>query len=78
MRPAHEVLNEALDGHVITNIGQVCPIGKRVLDQAVRAGKLTKWRGKWFPVAGAPFGIGPDKTCWGTPEAKAAVGWFNS
>jgi hypothetical protein len=67
-------LNAALEGAVIVSLGQVTPGEKRVLDQAVRAGKLVKWRGHWFPVAGCPqYGLGPLKTCWGTPEAFAAV-----
>lgn len=67
----YDRLNAALDGEVVVNIGQVTPGEKRVLAQAVRAGKLTTWRGRWFPVAGAPVGIGPLKTCWGTPEVAA-------
>lgn len=67
----YDRLNAALEGTVIVNIGQVTLGEKRVLDQAVRAGKLAKWRGHWFPHAGAPHGIGPLKTCWGTPEVAA-------
>jgi hypothetical protein len=55
----------AMDGEVIVNIGQIAPDTEKQLNKLVRAGTLTKWRGKWFPVAGAPFGLGPDKTCWG-------------
>jgi len=53
---------------VIANIGQLTEGDKRVLEMGVKAGVIVKWRGKWFPVAGAPFGIGPDKTCYG-PKA---------
>lgn len=67
----YDRLNAALDGEVVVNIGQVTKGEERVLNQAVRAGKLVKWRGKWFPVAGASFGLGPDKTCWSTPEVAA-------
>jgi hypothetical protein len=67
----YDRLNAALAGEVVVSIGQVTPGEKRVLDQAVRAGKLAKWRGKWFPIAGAPLGLGPDKTCWSTPETAA-------
>ncbi len=70
MRNEYELLDAALRGDVVCNIGQVNEGAKKLLDQAVRAGKLTKWRGKWFPYAGAPFGIGPDKTCWGLPEVR--------
>lgn len=58
---------DALSGMVIVNIGQVSPAEQSALNKAVRAGKLAKWRGHWHPVAGAPFGIGPLKTCWGLP-----------
>lgn len=68
---AHNFLNDALDGQVVVSIGQVSPVMRAVMDRAVRAGKLAKWRGKWFPLAGAPFGLGPDKTCWSTPEVAA-------
>lgn len=66
-------LNAALDGEVVVDIGQVGPLSRDVLKQAVRAGRLVTWRGKWFPIAGAQYGIGPLKTCWGTPEAYAAI-----
>lgn len=64
-------LNAALEGEVVVAIGQVGPLSRKALDQAVRAGKLAKWRGRWFPHAGAPVGIGPLKTCWSTPEVAA-------
>lgn len=64
-------LNHALEGEVVVNIGQVGPLSKAALDRAVRAGKLAKWRGHWFPIAGATYGIGPLKTCWSTPETAA-------
>lgn len=64
----HNFPNDALDGQVVVSIGQITPVMKAVMDRAVRAGKLAKWRGKWFPVAGASLGLGPDKTCWSTPE----------
>jgi len=55
---------------VVANIGQVHGLWKQMLEREVRAGRLAKWRGKWFPQAGAPFGLGPDKTCYGTPELR--------
>lgn len=55
---------------VVANIGQVKGLWKRMLEKEVRAGRLVKWRGKWFPVAGSPEGLGPDKTCYGTPEVS--------
>lgn len=62
---------EALDGDVVCNIGQVGKADARALDKLVRSGSLTKWRGYWFPVSGAPFGIGPLKTCYALPEIAA-------
>jgi len=67
----YDQLNRALEGEVVVNIGQVGPLSRKALDRAVRAGKLAKWRGYWFPIAGASFGIGPLKTCWSTPEVAA-------
>ena len=68
--PEH-VLAEALAGEgVIVDIGQVKGLWKRQLDHEVRAGRLVKWAGKWFPIAGGRHGIGPDKTCYGTPAAR--------
>lgn len=67
----YERVNSALDGNVLVDIGHVTEVERRFLKRAVRAGKLVSWRGKWFPVAGAPWGIGPDKTCWSTPEVAA-------
>lgn len=64
-------LDAALRGEVVVDIGHLGKLDVTVLDRAVRAGKLAKWRGKWFPNAGAPWGIGPDKTCWSTPEVAA-------
>lgn len=58
---------------VLVNIGQVDAALQRALDRAVRAGELTKWRGKWHPLAGARFGLGPDKTCYGTVAARDTV-----
>ena len=50
--------------HVVADIGQINAAARRALDQAVRSGKLIKWSGHWFPEAGAPYGLGPMKTCW--------------
>jgi hypothetical protein len=52
-------------GEVICNIGQVTNEDRRLLDRLVKQGIAAKWRGYWFPVAGASHGIGPLKTCWG-------------
>lgn len=60
---------------VIADIGQVKGAWKRPLEHEVRNRRLVKWRGHWFPNAGAPWGIGPLKTCYGTPEVAAY--WAN-
>lgn len=66
-----QFLDRALYGEVVVDIGHLGKIDVRLLDRAVRAGKLVKWRGKWFPNAGAPVGVGPDKNCWSTPEVAS-------
>lgn len=66
-RPKQEIINEALAGTVICNIGQVDKETQRALDKLVRAGTLAKWRGYWYPTPGANWGIGPLKSCWGLP-----------
>lgn len=63
--PQDWIVPAALAGDVIVDIGQVEKPTRRELDKLARLGVLLKWRGKWFPVAGAAFGLGPDKTCWG-------------
>lgn len=67
-RNKQDIINEALAGEVIVNIGQVDAETQRALDKLVRAGTLAKWRGHWYPTAGANFGIGPLKSCWGLPD----------
>jgi hypothetical protein len=59
-----QLFERLLTGVVEYNIGQVDDVTKRHWDRLVRKGLVLKWRGKWFPVAGGPFGLGPDKTCW--------------
>lgn len=67
-------LADVLSGaDVVANIGQVKGLWKSMLDREVRAGRLAKWRGKWFPVAGAHFGLGPDRDCYGTPEIAESM-----
>jgi hypothetical protein len=61
---------------VIPNVGQIPHDAVLALERAVRKGELAKWRGRWFPIAGAPFGIGPLKTCYGPPgSAERWSGW---
>lgn len=64
-QPITQIIDAALSGHVVVNIGQVDPPTARALNRLVAAGTLARWRGKWHPVPGARHGIGPDKTCWG-------------
>jgi hypothetical protein len=70
--PQDRFIPAALAGDVIVNIGHISPATERQLNKLVAAGTLLKWRGKWYPVAGASFGIGPDKTCWGLASKYAA------
>lgn len=55
---------------VEVDIGQVKGAWRKALQREVRAGRLVTWRGRWFPIAGARFGIGPLKTCYGTVTAR--------
>lgn len=57
-------------GGTIANIGQLDAATRRELDRMVRRGVLAKWRGHWFPIEGAPYGMGPLKTCYGPVEAR--------
>ena len=65
------IIDGALAGHVVCNIGQINEDTQAVLNGLVRAGKLVKWRGRWFPAAGAPWGMGPLKTCYSTVNPYA-------
>lgn len=74
VRSSAAALTDVLAGReVIPNIGQVKGAWKKALDKEVKAGRLVTWKGHWFPLAGASFGIGPLKTCYGTPEARDAL-----
>ena len=53
---------------VVADIGQVKGAWRRQLEKEIRAGRLTKWKGHWYPNAGSPWGMGPLKTCYGIPE----------
>lgn len=68
--PITERIEAALAGEVLVNIGQFSPADVRALDKLVRAGTLAKWRGYWFPLAGAQYGVGPLKACWGLPAIR--------
>lgn len=60
----------------IADIGQINHASKLALMREVRAGRLAKWRGRWAPVPGAPWGFGPLKMCYGTPEWAAYFASF--
>ena len=68
------MLADVLAGRdVVPDIGQVKGAWGSALKREVKAGRLITWKGYWYPVAGAPRGIGPLKTCYGTPEAAATL-----
>ena len=69
---SRDFVAEALE-KVVVDIGQIDHHEKLALERAVRSGQIVKWRGHWFPVAGAPGGIGSLKTCYGTLEMAATV-----
>jgi hypothetical protein len=73
--PQDWIVPAALAGEMIVQISQIAPDTVKALDKLVRTGVLVKWRGKWN--TGMPWGLGPDKTCWGlkskyAPERRAA------
>lgn len=70
------IISTLAAGEVVPNIGQIDKPTQKQLDKMVKAGDIAKWRGKWFPVAGSPYGIGPDKTCYGSLEAALYFGEF--
>lgn len=65
-------------GEVLVNIGQVDRELQRSLDLAVKRGQIVKWRGFWFPQAGAHFGIGPLKACYALPATAAMFADFKA
>jgi hypothetical protein len=67
LQATQQWLNYAYSGDVLVNLGQFSKHTEAALKRAVKAGHLKAWRGKWFPQAGAPVGIGPDKTCYALP-----------
>jgi len=68
-----QALNDICRCKVVVNIGQLDNPTKRKLDALARKGQIAKWRGYWFPIAGAPEGIGPLKTCYGLPPVHEAA-----
>jgi hypothetical protein len=73
MLTTEQALDRALNG-VLCDIGQIDKLTKGKLNRAVRAGKLQKWRGRWCPEPGAPWGIGPLKTCYGVENPYRDAG----
>ena len=71
--PEHMLADVLAGRDVVPDIGQVNGAWKAALTREVKAGRLVTWKGHWFPVAGAPWGIGPLKTCYGTAEAAEAL-----
>ncbi len=68
------MLADVLAGReVVPDIGQVNGAWKSALSREVKAGRLVTWKGHWHPIAGASWGVGPLKTCYGTPEAAEAL-----
>lgn len=57
----YDWLNRALDGYSVWNFGQLSKADIKVLDQAVRAGKLRKARVRWRFIS-------PLKTVWYRPD----------
>ena len=58
--------------YIVVDIGQISAAARRRLDAAAGRGEIAKWRGHWFPVAGANHGIGPLKTCYGPASIAPA------
>lgn len=78
MAISNEIMSQLQERGVIVNLGQLTAEDKRSLDRVVKRGQIKKWRGYWHPVAGAPFGIGPLKTCYGTVEYHDHISAFSA
>ena len=63
------IIEMALAGRVVCNIGQVNKATARRLDRLAKAGEISKWRGYWFPVSGGSWGIGSLESCWAKIDA---------
>lgn len=65
MLTKEQAFERAFSGEPLVNIGQLDDATVRALNREVKAGKLVKWRGHWFPWSGhKTYGMGPLKTCW--------------
>lgn len=73
MPTKQEIIHQAACGEVICEVGQINKETARALDKLVKGGHLKKWRGRWYPIAGCQFGIGPLKTCWALPSTKEFI-----
>lgn len=69
----NDFVEAALKGSVVVDIGQIDAATRRALDREVKAKRLERWRGHWFPHAGASWGLGPLKTCWAIPEVRSSL-----
>jgi len=72
--PTYEQAIDAIcHGEVVVNLGHLDEATKSKLDKMAKDGRISKWRGYWFPIAGAPTGIGPLKTCYAIPPVYEAA-----
>ena len=65
----NQIIEAISRGVVICDIGQIDNKTKTALNHLVKAGKIRKWRGYWYPVSGASYGLGPLKTCYGRAQS---------
>jgi len=68
-----QALDDIYHCKVVVDIGQLGNETKRELEKLARKDRIKKWRGYWFPIAGAPEGIGALKTCYGIPPIYEAA-----
>lgn len=59
---------------VVCNTGQISKLDAGRLNRAAKRGEIEKWRGHWFPIPGAPWGLGPLKSCWGPLGSMSQLG----
>lgn len=68
----HQMQNVWVDeikaGKIVCNIGQLSKADLRAIERCIRAGIIQKFKGHFWPVSGAPVGIGPLKTCYRKAE----------
>lgn len=64
---------ERAQKEVVVDCGQISKSDRGRLDRAAKKGMLDKWRGYWYPLPGASYGIGPIKTCFGPVGSKETL-----